>query len=141
MLMRGLGITFIFDSTIKGINLEDASEKKIASLMVGSETQKVSPKKISPGKSILSFNGVSVVGRSKRDSLNDVNLNLKSHEILGIAGISGNGQNVLADLISGLVSPDKGSILLKGTAKPTSLCISGLSFRKDVPCSPVVSLS
>jgi simple sugar transport system ATP-binding protein len=35
---------------------------------------------------------------------------------LGIAGISGNGQNVLADLISGLVSPDKGSILLKGTA-------------------------
>ena len=94
----------------------DASEKKIASLMVGSETQKVSPKKISPGKSILSFNGVSVVGRSKRDSLNNVNLNLKSHEILGIAGISGNGQNVLADLISGLVTPDKGSILLKGTA-------------------------
>ena len=39
---------------------------------------------------------------------------MKSHQILGIAGISGNGQNVLADLISGLALPDKGSILLKG---------------------------
>ena len=101
---------------VGSMKTSDASEKKIARLMVGSETQKVSAKRIKPGGPILSLNQISVAGQSKRDSLHDVNLILNSNEILGIAGISGNGQNVLADLISGLVSPDRGSIVLKGVA-------------------------
>ena len=101
---------------VGSMETSNASEKKIARLMVGSETQKVSPKRITPGEPILSLNDISVAGRSKRDSLQNISLILKSHEILGIAGISGNGQNVLADLISGLALPDKGSILLKGMA-------------------------
>ncbi len=101
---------------VGSMETSNASEKKIARLMVGSETQKVSPKRITPGSPILSLNDISVAGRSKRDSLQNISLILKSHEILGIAGISGNGQNVLADLISGLASPYKGSILLKGVA-------------------------
>ena len=101
---------------VGSMETSNASEKKIARLMVGSETQKVSPKRITPGEPILSLNDISVAGRSKRDSLQNISLILKSHEILGIAGISGNGQNVLADLISGLALPDKGSILLKGVA-------------------------
>ena len=76
----------------------------------------MSSKRIKPGGPILSLNEISVAGQSKRDSLHDVNLILNSNEILGIAGISGNGQNVLADLISGLVAPDRGSIVLKGVA-------------------------
>ena len=101
---------------VGSMKTSDASEKKIARLMVGSETQKVSSKRIKPGGPILSLNEISVAGQSKRDSLHDVNLILNSNEILGIAGISGNGQNVLADLISGLVAPDRGSIVLKGVA-------------------------
>ena len=101
---------------VGSMETSNASEKKIARLMVGSETQKVSPKRITPGEPILSLNDISVAGRSKRDSLQNISLILKSHEILGIAGISGNGQNVLADPISGLALPDKGSILLKGVA-------------------------
>ena len=101
---------------VGSMKTSDASEKKIARLMVGSETQKVSAKRIKPGGPILSLNEISVAGQSKRDSLHDVNLILNSNEILGIAGISGNGQNVLADLISGLVAPDRGSIVLKGVA-------------------------
>ena len=101
---------------VGSMKTSDASEKKIARLMVGSETQKVSAKRIKPGGPILSLNEISVAGQSKRDSLHDVNLILHANEILGIAGISGNGQNVLADLISGLVAPDRGSIVLKGVA-------------------------
>tara|TARA_B000000532_G_scaffold48572_1_gene36841 strand:- start:585 stop:1835 length:1251 start_codon:yes stop_codon:yes gene_type:complete len=101
---------------VGSMKTSDASEKKIARLMVGSETQKVSAKRIKSGGPILSLNEISVAGQSKRDSLHDVNLILNSNEILGIAGISGNGQNVLADLISGLVAPDRGSIVLKGVA-------------------------
>jgi simple sugar transport system ATP-binding protein len=101
---------------VGSMKTSDASEKKIARLMVGSETQKVSAKRIKPGGPILSLNEISVAGQSKRDSLHDVNLILNSNEVLGIAGISGNGQNVLADLISGLVAPDRGSIVLKGVA-------------------------
>ena len=103
-------------TNVGSMKTSDASEKKIARLMVGSETQKVSAKRIKPGGPILSLNEISVAGQSKRDSLHDVNLILNSNEVLGIAGISGNGQNVLADLISGLVAPDRGSIVLKGVA-------------------------
>jgi simple sugar transport system ATP-binding protein len=39
-------------------------------------------------------------------------LTVKAHEIIGIAGVSGNGQSALAKMISGLISPDSGEILM-----------------------------
>ena len=46
--------------------------------------------------------------------LNSVNLQLKSGEIMGVAGVDGNGQEELVQAICGLIKPDGGSILLKG---------------------------
>ena len=50
---------------VGSMETSNASEKKIARLMVGSETQKVSPKRITPGGPILSLNDVSVLANQK----------------------------------------------------------------------------
>jgi general nucleoside transport system ATP-binding protein len=48
--------------------------------------------------------------------LNDVSLTLRAGEIVGVAGVSGNGQSELIDALSGLLQPDKGSMTLVGQA-------------------------
>lgn len=88
----------------------DADEGAIARLMVGADTPKVARDAMEPGAPVMSLRGVSVPGRSKRDSLHNVDFEVRAHEILGIAGISGNGQSALAQVISGLAMPTSGTI-------------------------------
>jgi simple sugar transport system ATP-binding protein len=47
-------------------------------------------------------------------SLRDITFYIRSGEILGIAGVSGNGQSLLADVVSGVVAPAQGVITLNG---------------------------
>ena len=88
----------------------EADEQTIARMMVGADTPKVERAEMTAGAPVMSLQGVSVVGRSKRDSLQSVDLEVRAHEILGIAGISGNGQSALAQVISGLAKPTTGTI-------------------------------
>ncbi|MCV6586745.1 MAG: ABC transporter ATP-binding protein, partial [Marinibacterium sp.] len=99
----------------------DADEGAIARMMVGADTPKLAREATTPGAPVLSLRGVSVPGRSKRDSLNAVDLDVNAHEILGIAGISGNGQSALAQVISGLAQPTAGTLRVDETAiaRPT----------------------
>ncbi|MEM7047976.1 MAG: ABC transporter ATP-binding protein [Pseudomonadota bacterium] len=66
------------------------------------------------GEPVLVLRKVSV--RKGRDRLCDVSVSVRQGEILGIAGISGNGQSLLADVIYGLVRPDQGEVRLYGEA-------------------------
>ena len=96
------------------ISSKEADERKIARLMVGEDTKISSRKKIKVGEPVLELNNLTISGSSKRESISNVNLSVKKHEILGIAGISGNGQTVLANAISGLVKPSSGKIKIDG---------------------------
>ena len=51
---------------------------------------------------------------SKHNGLNDVSLVVHRGEIVGIAGVDGNGQTQLAQLVTGVIVPQSGSIHLKG---------------------------
>ncbi len=99
----------------------DADEKAIARMMVGADTPKVARTEMAPGGPVLNLTEVSVAGRSKRDTLKGVDLTVRAHEILGIAGISGNGQSALANVISGLAAPSAGHVQVDGieVAKPS----------------------
>ncbi|WP_095589195.1 ABC transporter ATP-binding protein [Actibacterium ureilyticum] len=88
----------------------DADEGAIARMMVGADTPKVAREAMAPGAPVLQLQGVTVPGRSPRDTLTDVTMTVHAHEILGIAGISGNGQSALARVISGLAVPQNGTI-------------------------------
>ncbi|GFE48644.1 sugar ABC transporter ATP-binding protein [Roseobacter cerasinus] len=93
----------------------EADEKAIARMMVGADTPKVARRDMAPGMPILKLSNVSVGGRSQRDRLKGVNLTVHAHEILGVAGISGNGQSGLANVISGLAQPEGGSLSVNDT--------------------------
>ena len=92
------------------ISSKEANERKIARLMVGEETKVFSRKKLEVGEPVLEVDNLTISGSSKRESISEINLSVNKHEILGIAGISGNGQTVLANAISGLVKPSSGKI-------------------------------
>lgn len=99
----------------------EADESSIARMMVGADTPKVARAELAPGQPVMQLAGISVAGRSKRDTLKDVDLTVNAHEILGVAGISGNGQGGLARVISGLVHPSAGRISIdnRPIAKPS----------------------
>jgi general nucleoside transport system ATP-binding protein len=66
------------------------------------------------GNSILELTKVDVASHDVRCRLNDVSLEVRAGEIIGIAGTSGNGQETLAAVISGLVAPSRGKVTLVG---------------------------
>tara|TARA_Y100000739_G_scaffold229739_1_gene245794 strand:+ start:4100 stop:5617 length:1518 start_codon:yes stop_codon:yes gene_type:complete len=92
------------------LSTNEASEKKIAKLMVGEDSSLPKKDKLTTGKPLLSLSDVSAKGTSVRNGLVNVSLSVFEHEILGIAGVSGNGQSLLAEVISGLRKPDTGEM-------------------------------
>lgn len=92
----------------------EADDAAIALMMVGAETPITERTPMEPGGSVLQMRGVTINGSSKRDSLRDVSLEVRAHEVLGIAGVSGNGQSALAGLISGLRRADRGELVMAG---------------------------
>ena len=76
------------------------------------------------------MDNLTISGSSKRESISDINLSVNKHEILGIAGISGNGQTVLANAISGLVKSSSGKIKIDGknilTNDPSNIIQAGV---------------
>ena len=124
-------ITVLRNGQVAGeLRTAEADEKQIARLMVGSETKINQRDTAKPGKVVLSLNGLSVAGRSRRESLDSINLSVCEHEILGIAGVSGNGQTALAGAISGMIQPLSGSIVILGKKiranTPSTMILSGV---------------
>ena len=93
---------------------KQTNETEIAKLMVGSGVSLADREDVTPGGTVLKIDQAAVNGYSKRDTLQDLSLEARAHEILGIAGVSGNGQTGLAGLIAGLKRPVTGSIAVDG---------------------------
>ncbi len=96
------------------IATDTADETAIARLMVGADTPAVPRPAMQPGAPVLALSGVTVKSDNARNSLRAVDLVVHGHEVVGIAGVSGNGQSALAALISGLATPDQGEMSVDG---------------------------
>jgi simple sugar transport system ATP-binding protein len=92
----------------------ETDRNELAALMVGREipVPKVEPQLA--GDPLLSLRGVTVLGRHGERLLDDVGLDLCDGEIVGVAGVSGNGQGALAEVIAGLLPIHAGSLRLFG---------------------------
>ena len=91
--------------TVETANTDRA---KLAELMVGQIVKRPELVKLKPGNPVLELNGLSTPGDGAT-SLKEVSLTIHAHEIVGIAGVAGNGQGTLADILSGLSSRFSGS--------------------------------
>jgi general nucleoside transport system ATP-binding protein len=89
---------------------EGADRMMLAELMVG---ERVSPPVKTLSKSgavLLNVSDVSLGSAVQRERLEHVSLQLRAGEIIGIAGVSGNGQAAFANLLSGLAKPQLGTV-------------------------------
>lgn len=109
----------------------DADRRAIADLMVGKAVAEVKRSAATPAETLLQFSGVHLRRGSTRESLRNVGFALRAGEIVGLAGVSGNGQGGIAALISGLAVPDQGAVLLYGnpvtSADPRALVAAGVA--------------
>jgi simple sugar transport system ATP-binding protein len=90
-------------------------ESRIAEMMVGRAVQLVVDKRAAvPGDTVLALRNVSVVEPDGRTVVEDVSFEVRSGEIVGIAGVQGNGQTELVEAIAGLRRVASGSMSLAG---------------------------
>ena len=92
---------------------EDVDERELSRLMVGkSITFQFKREPFAPGRAILKLKGVVLKERGRdRPLLDGVNLKVRAGEIVGVAGVSGNGLDELEDVVSGLRRVSEGLIL------------------------------
>ena len=90
---------------------------ELARLMVGRALVEALPRAMGkPGEAALTLDGVSVVDARGGRALTDVSLSVQAGEIVGVAGVEGNGQSELAAVAAGLLRPDAGTVKRQGGA-------------------------
>lgn len=100
---------------IETCEVADKSEADLAALMVGKPLSfDIERAAYDPGEVILSVEDLTVHTKTKKNVVDHVDLTVHEGEILGIAGIDGNGQRELAYAITGLVKANGGKITLCG---------------------------
>ena len=97
------------------LNVSETNPNELASLMVGREvhfkTEKQPPK---VGKPVLEIENLVVKDSRGVTAVDHLNLTVHAGEIVGIAGVDGNGQTELIEAITGLIKSESGSIRLNG---------------------------
>lgn len=109
----------------------DVSQSKLAQMMVGRETFGVTRQgERSRGEPVLRIVNISAVDNKGLPALKSVSLEVAGGEILGIAGVSGNGQSELTHVLSGTMKPTAGKIYVDGQditgADPATITCAGV---------------
>ncbi|MDD6147563.1 MAG: ABC transporter ATP-binding protein [Lachnospiraceae bacterium] len=100
---------------IDTVKVDEVDENKLAAMMVGRNVQfKVEKKDNKPGKVVLDVKDLHAKDYRGVDILNGLNLQVREGEILGIAGVDGNGQSELVEILTGLMKAESGSITVDG---------------------------
>ncbi|HEY2494772.1 MAG TPA: ABC transporter ATP-binding protein [Paenibacillus sp.] len=117
---------------IDSVKTADTNPNILAELMVGrSVSFKVDKKSASPGAPVLTVKDLKMKNKDNISVLNGLTMEVKAGEILGLAGVDGNGQSELIEALTGLKKVDSGTIMMMGTeitnGKPRQITESGVS--------------
>jgi simple sugar transport system ATP-binding protein len=114
-------------STANGISAQGVTRADLARLMVGRDViMDVNKNPVTPGEIVLLVEELHVESDRGLEAVAGVNLRVCGGEIVGLAGVAGNGQRELADAITGLRKAKQGRVLLHGQL------ISNQPVRKNV---------
>jgi len=92
-------------STVAQVMAKDVNPKQLAELMVGSELPKPEVKgNTKRDQVVLELKSVTVPSKGARNLLTDISFKLHAGEVIGIAGVEGNGQSELTEAILGLIN-------------------------------------
>ncbi len=114
---------------VGGIETAKANRHQLAEMMVGRVVNRPKLTPIEAGKPVIEIKALSTPGDAAQ-SLRQVDLTVHGREIVGIAGVAGNGQRMLADILSGLSRNFSGTVTLNGAAlnagKPRAIVAAGV---------------
>jgi general nucleoside transport system ATP-binding protein len=144
-------VTVMRDGRVVGtVAAGDTDVRDLAELMVGRSVDlEVARAPVEPGEAVLALEAVTVEQDARRGRLRDVSLVVHAGEIVGIAGVSGNGQRPLAEVAAGLLAPDRGRVRVAGrdvTGRgPRAARAAGLAYvpedRLGTGLAPTLSLA
>lgn len=107
--------------SIATVDVKDTSEEKMAELMVGRHVNfKVDKQEAKVGEEIFKVENLNVMSHRGLPAVKNISFSAKKGEILGIAGVEGNGQTELIEAITGLTKAESGKIFI-GDKEITSL--------------------
>lgn len=116
-------IVVMRDGVVAGTVLKnETNERELAKLMMGKElapTEKAGGGDFSKAETLLELSHVSVIKKGETPLLEDVSFRLRAGEVFGIAGVSGNGQDAVCEVISGSRKLTEGDILYCGQSIKT----------------------
>lgn len=102
------------------VKTAETSPEELAELMVGRKVLlRVDKVEATPGETVLDIKGLRVVDEKGVERVKDIDLHVRAGEILGIAGVAGNGQSELLEVLGGFAD-GTGVITMNGTEIPLS---------------------
>ncbi|HWX40907.1 MAG TPA: ABC transporter ATP-binding protein [Blastocatellia bacterium] len=109
-------ITVMRDGHVVGnLPTQEATAEDLARMMVGREVLlRVEKKEAHTAAPILQVSHLSFRGSEGHAALDDVSFEVRAGEILAVAGVEGNGQTELIEILAGLTQPTSGSVSIKG---------------------------
>ena len=115
--------------TVETVDIHDVTGEELANKMIGREMKASQYAKAeSSGAVVAALDHICYHKNSKHNGLNDVSMSIRRGEVVGIAGVDGNGQSQLALLLTGNIVPEEGTVDLKGSRVT---CFDPNSFIKE----------
>ena len=100
---------------IQTVKVADVNENELAAMMVGRDVNfKVDKKKMEPGEVVLEVKDLHAKDYRGVEILKGFNLNVRKGEIVGLAGVDGNGQTELVEVLTGLRKAESGTVTMLG---------------------------
>ena len=114
------------------VNAKETDPQQLANLMIGRELTKSQYEKVEvSGEPVVRLENVEYHKNNKHNGLAGISLEIRPGEIVGIAGVDGNGQTQLAQLVTGVIAPEAGQLCLNGKAvgtfDPNDFILSGVA--------------
>ena len=100
---------------INTVDVDEVNENQLASMMVGRDVEfKVEKKEQKPGEIVLEVKDLHAKDYRNVEILKGLNLNVRRGEIVGLAGVDGNGQSELVEILTGLRKGESGQVNVLG---------------------------
>ncbi len=104
-------VTVLRDGQVIGTRpSKDMTRNDLVKMMVGRDMKKIAPQPVKTGPVRLKIENLHAMGDRGTEVLRGINLEIRGSEIIGLAGVSGNGQRELAECLSGLRKATDGHI-------------------------------
>ena len=117
------------------VSAKETNANELVKMMVGHVIDmEKTPLKVRPGETVFCAEKISVPKSGFRCGLNDIDFSIRGGEVLGVAGVDGNGQNELMDVILGIEKTSSGRLVLNG--KDVTGMRSSERRKRGISCIP-----